>query len=390
MAYLDSNNVEDLVADIKDLTDATYAKIEDIPEAAISTPLPDSQAGNIGSSTKYAKEDHSHHILSFKYTETSGSFLDWCYSQFPTNQDNSINGCFYVVFETNNYTGWPVEELGTALVQRRNNDIYIIAFTSSNLIYTNKKNGGDTQWNGWKRLARTTDIPSASSSNPVQNATNASVGSSSDYARADHAHPVGYFKYTNATGSFLDWCISTFAGYGSYFVIFETGNYTGWPVAESGCALVQRRNNNFYIIVHSTSNLMYTNRYSPNAQTWYGWKQLARSDSIPTISTAVSFTCTTNTHAVERGECKGVYDPNSHIVHIEGYVSNVTNAIATSATLFTIPNDYRPSSGITVPAIHSVNSALSIYFITFGSDGTIKQSVSNNTKGVYFSTEYVI
>ena len=62
MAYLDSSNVQDLVSDIKALADQTYATPSDIPDAATATPLANAGDGAVGSSTKYAKEDHKHPI----------------------------------------------------------------------------------------------------------------------------------------------------------------------------------------------------------------------------------------------------------------------------------------------------------------------------------------
>ena len=60
MAYLDSDNVDDLVADIKALADQTYAKQSDIPAAGTTTPKANSGNGSAGSSNKYAREDHVH------------------------------------------------------------------------------------------------------------------------------------------------------------------------------------------------------------------------------------------------------------------------------------------------------------------------------------------
>ena len=65
MAYLDSSNVEDLVADIKALADQTYATPSSIPSAATATPEALAASGSVGSSTKYAKEDHVHPLPSY-------------------------------------------------------------------------------------------------------------------------------------------------------------------------------------------------------------------------------------------------------------------------------------------------------------------------------------
>lgn len=77
MAYLDSSNVEDLVADIKALADQTYATPSAIPSAAIATPSALAASGAVGTSAKYAKEDHVHplpnygNIVSFSVIEVT-------------------------------------------------------------------------------------------------------------------------------------------------------------------------------------------------------------------------------------------------------------------------------------------------------------------------------
>lgn len=63
MAYLDSSNVADLVADIKVISTGT------------STPLVDSENGSVGTSDKFAKEDHSHPLTTNVKEMTSTVFI---------------------------------------------------------------------------------------------------------------------------------------------------------------------------------------------------------------------------------------------------------------------------------------------------------------------------
>lgn len=77
MAYLDSSNVEDLVAYIKALADLTYATPSSIPSAATAVPSALAASGSVGSSTKYAREDHVHpepnygNIVSYSVVEVT-------------------------------------------------------------------------------------------------------------------------------------------------------------------------------------------------------------------------------------------------------------------------------------------------------------------------------
>lgn len=185
MAYLDSGNVEDLVADIKGLTDATYAKIEDVPGAATSNPMSNFIDPVIGNSDKYAKEDHRHPFSYWTYEEATGSFLDWCSTTFTNN------GSYYVVFASNNVSGWPNinDPTGVANVVKRNNNIYIFATTDSMRSYKIMRYSDGTWEPAWHEIPSFDDVPAASSNVPLADSGSGSIGSSYKYAREDHVHP---------------------------------------------------------------------------------------------------------------------------------------------------------------------------------------------------------
>lgn len=354
--------------------------------AGDSNPRANNINSSPGSSNNYSREDHVHPFSYFSYMEGTGSFLDWCLNLFTTN------GSYYVLMASGNYTDWPVEETGTAFVQRRNNAIYIIAHTSSNLLFTNRIWIGDSSWYGWKQIARYSDIPSASTSNPVADGVNASQGNSNNYARADHIHPHSSYIYENTTGSFLDWCLNTFTSNGLYYVIMASGNYTGWPANGLGVAVVQRRNTDMYAIAHTSGNNLFINKKNGGDSDWDGWKQIARYSDLPVISAVVPFVCQANSQVVEtsRSLCKGLYDPNTHRVTIDGHINNITLTFD-GTTLFTVPEGYRPASLTFVSALFGLNDgSFHAYELKIFPDGSISQGFTRSGKQLLFHCEYII
>ena len=242
MAYLDSSNVEDLVADIKDLADETYAKISDIPSASTAIPLSSLSDGSTGSSNKYAREDHVHprYVTVYTYNQATGDFLDYVVSnivpEMISKYGSEATGYIYIPFETNNFTGWPVSYRGYAFLYRRLNEYYIQAHTRNNEMYIARY--VDNAWSGWIKT-----------SNEVKH----------------------YLYYNITPDDFLAWVENTFTTNGSYFVgVYSTNNTVNLPgsTATSGMAIVSVSTNYIYIEYTNRDGLTYTNcKYN----SWGSW-----------------------------------------------------------------------------------------------------------------------
>ena len=170
MAYLDSSNVEDLVADIKELADQTYAKPSDIPSPSSSTPNAASGNGSAGSASTYSKSDHVHPITSTVFDELVNSL---------TIGTDNVNEDDYFISQ---YVGGGT----TTTTYHRRTFIKL-----------------------WGYIKGKIESILPSSSAPGAIATSGSAGSSTKYARADHTHASGissgegYIKFPN--GSMICW-----------------------------------------------------------------------------------------------------------------------------------------------------------------------------------------
>lgn len=173
MAYLDSSNVEDLVADIKALADETYATPSDIPSPSTTTPLVNSGSGSIGNSAKFAKADHVHPV--------SAAMTNELINSLSAGTDNPRDDDYFVSQYVNGGTT-------TTTYHRRK-------FSAL-----------------WGYIKGKIESVLPSSATPSAIATSGSAGSSTDYARADHTHASGmssgegYIKFPN--GSMICWGVT--------------------------------------------------------------------------------------------------------------------------------------------------------------------------------------
>lgn len=92
---------------------------------------------------------------------------------------------------------------------------------------------------------------------------------------------------------------------------------------------------------------------------------------------------------LQDGTLVGAYDPNTGLVTIH-FACRSTSNISTSATLFTIPTQYKPSEAVTVPMQIYTSSAQAGYHGTLSTAGVLTQGWSNSARGVFGSVSYKI
>ena len=102
--------------------------------------------------------------------------------------------------------------------------------------------------------------------------------------------------------------------------------------------------------------------------------------------TPVEFTGTVGS-GLQDGRLIGIYYPNSKSVTIHFSCRSSAN-ISTSATLFTIPTEYRPPQAVEVPMFLYTSSTQGAYRGTLSTSGVITQSWSGSTRGVFGSVSY--
>lgn len=99
----------------------------------------------------------------------------------------------------------------------------------------------------------------------------------------------------------------------------------------------------------------------------------------------------TRSNAISRGECFGTYDPNSNVVTLIYHFNNNAD-IPTSRTLFTIPEEYRPTTTRYGGATYTIGSGGSVAnyngYITNG--GIIRQDISNNCRSGFGVIKYIL
>lgn len=100
----------------------------------------------------------------------------------------------------------------------------------------------------------------------------------------------------------------------------------------------------------------------------------------------VEFTGTVGS-GLQDGLLKGIYYPNSKAVTIHFSCRSTAN-ISTSATLFTIPTEYRPPQAVEVPMIIYTSSTHGAYRGTLSTSGVITQNWSGSARGVFGSVSY--
>lgn len=92
---------------------------------------------------------------------------------------------------------------------------------------------------------------------------------------------------------------------------------------------------------------------------------------------------------LQDGTLVGAYDPNTGLVTIN-FACRSTSNISMSATLFTIPTQYKPSAEVTVPMLVYTSSAHLGYHGTLSTAGVLTQGGSNSARGVFGSVSYKI
>ena len=133
---------------------------------ASETPLMDSVSGAVGTSIKYAREDHSHPIDTTRAPIVSPNFTGAPTAPTPIFGDDSTN------LATTEF----VQDAVGAIT---------VPVTSVN----NKTGDVVLDYSDVGALPDTTVIPAASSTTPAMNGT-AAVGTESSWARGDHVHPT--------------------------------------------------------------------------------------------------------------------------------------------------------------------------------------------------------
>lgn len=109
---------------------------------------------------------------------------------------------------------------------------------------------------------------------------------------------------------------------------------------------------------------------------------------LNTDLTSVRFTGT-NGSALSRGLCVGCYDKASKTVRISFYF-NANTDLTTSTVLFTIPSEYRPSTGYASPMlfIGSSSSSLGVYTCHITTSGQIFQDAGSSIRSGIGYIEY--
>ena len=92
---------------------------------------------------------------------------------------------------------------------------------------------------------------------------------------------------------------------------------------------------------------------------------------------------------LQDGTLVGAYDPNTGLVTIH-FACRSSSNISTSATLFTIPAQYKPSAEVTVPMLVYTSSAHLGHHGTLSTSGVLTQGGSNSARGVFGSVSYKI
>ena len=130
----------------------------------------------------------------------------------------------------------------------------------------------------------------------------ATVGSSNNYAREDHAHPLAEMPFQ--TGTYND---SQAAIYNSYlafvnaqmneltnanavrYIPFFSSNYTDWPENVVGIATVYKLGNasRYFILAELINGHVYSN--VRNGDTWSGWILLNNSSDDSSIAAMAKF-----------------------------------------------------------------------------------------------------
>ena len=84
----------------------------------------------------------------------------------------------------------------------------------------------------------------------------------------------------------------------------------------------------------------------------------------------------------------GIYDKSSNTVRL--YMFGIDSAnIPTSATLFTVPDGYRPTGNTPAIAVMSTDTTYGIvYYATVGTDGTVTQSLTSYLRRFSAVCEY--
>lgn len=123
-------------------------------------------------------------------------------------------------------------------------------------------------------------------------------------------------------------------------------------------------------------------------------------DSDTTVTQAINeqdlnisdkFTLNTSTYSSLTGTVNAYYNRKTHKVY-GTFGARATEAIPTTAEYFNIDSDYRPTETTNIPALVIItsNNVPSIYKVVIGTDGSIKQDLSGDSRGIYAYFEYYI
>lgn len=108
------------------------------------------------------------------------------------------------------------------------------------------------------------------------------------------------------------------------------------------------------------------------------------------VEQAVTF-AGTRSNAISRGECFGTYDKNSNTVTLIYHFYNGSD-IPTSYTLFTIPEEYRPTTTRYGAATYTTGSggSVSIYHGYITNGGLVRQDISGSCRSGFGVIQYIL
>ena len=170
MGYLDNNGLLYFWTKLKTLfvrkvnnqtPDANGNITVAVPEAATATPLMDSSSGVVGTSTKYAREDHKHPTDTSRASSTHSHGNITNAGALQTTDVTIANGDKIVVTDSSN---------------------------SNKVARTSAAFDGSTETKALSKKGTFVDIPQPATSAPLMDGT-AAAGSSAKYAKEDHVHP---------------------------------------------------------------------------------------------------------------------------------------------------------------------------------------------------------
>lgn len=106
---------------------------------------------------------------------------------------------------------------------------------------------------------------------------------------------------------------------------------------------------------------------------------------------AEAFTGTRDTSNIPGGACRGIYDKTSNVVTITFHCATSSGTIpGGGATLFTIPEKYRPSEDKTASCMGASNTVVTVGNCKMSSNGELSHSASSTFTKLYGVIQYIL